>query len=304
MRRSEFLKYLSSGALLLATGRLPEEVVAARKGRGLRFGVITDTHYADREPSGTRHYRDSMLKIQEAIREFNRSRLDFIIELGDMKDTTTDAAAEPTLRFLDAIEREFKRFDGPSYHVLGNHDMDCITKEEFLAHTTNTPRTSGRAHYSFMVKGYRCVVLDANFNPDGEPYSRGNFDWRSATIPASQLEWLEEVLAKHHQQPTLIFIHQMLDSFSTVSRNLCVDNADEVRAILERHKQVRAVFQGHHHPGHYSRHKGIDYITFNGMIEQSFPQHNSYAIVEITPEGNILVEGKVNCPDRELRRGR
>ena len=107
MRRSEFLKYLSSGALLLAAGRLPEEVVAARKGRGLRFGVITDTHYADREPSGTRHYRDSMLKMQEAIREFNRSNLDFIIELGDMKDTTTDSAAEPTLRFLDAIEREF-----------------------------------------------------------------------------------------------------------------------------------------------------------------------------------------------------
>ena len=92
MRRSEFLKYLSSGALLLAAGHLPEEVVAARKGRGLRFGVITDTHYADREPSGTRHYRDSMLKMQEAIREFNRKNLDFIIELGDMKDTTTDAA--------------------------------------------------------------------------------------------------------------------------------------------------------------------------------------------------------------------
>lgn len=304
MRRSEFLKYLSSGVLLLAVGRLPEEVVAARKGRGLRFGVITDTHYADREPSGTRHYRDSMLKMQEAIREFNRSRLDFIIELGDMKDMSVDGSALLTLGYLDEIESIFKSFNGPSYHVLGNHDMDCITKEEFLAHTTNTPRTSGRAHYSFAVKGYRCVVLDANFNPDGEPYARGNFDWRSATIPASQLEWLEEELTKHRQQPTLIFIHQMLDSFSTVSRNLCVDNADEVRAILERHKQVRAVFQGHHHPGHCSRHKGIDYITFNGMIEQSFPQHNSYAIVEITPEGDILVEGFRDCPDRVMRRER
>ena len=304
MRRSEFLKYLSSGVLLLAAGRLPEEVVAARKGRGLRFGVITDTHYADREPSGTRHYRDSMLKMQEAIREFNHKNLDFIIELGDMKDTTTDSAAEPTLRFLDAIEREFKRFDGPSYHVLGNHDMDCLTKEEFLAHTTNEGRTTGRSYYSFSVNGYRCIVLDANFNPDGEPYARGNFDWKSATIPASQLEWLDEELAKHHKQPTLIFIHQMLDSFSTVSHNLCVDNADEVRAILERHKQVRAVFQGHHHPGHCSRHKGIDYITFNGMIEKSAPEHNSYAIVEVMPNGDILVEGFRDCPDRVMRRER
>ena len=96
----------------------------------------------------------------------------------------------------------------------------------------------------------------------------------------------------------------MLDSFSTVSHNLCVDNADEVRAILERNEQVRAVFQGHHHPGHHSHRAGIDYITFNGMIEQSFPQHNSYAIVEVMPNGDIVVEGFRDCPDRVMRRGR
>ena len=304
MRRSEFLKYLSSGALLLAVGRLPEEVVAARKGRGLRFGVITDAHYADREPSGTRYYRDSMLKMQEAIREFNRSNLDFIIELGDMKDTTTDSAAEPTLRFLDAIEREFKRFDGPSYHVLGNHDMDCLTKEEFLAHTTNEGRTTGRSYYSFSANGYRCIVLDANFNLDGNPYSRGNFDWTKAMIPQEELEWLEQELAAHSKQPTLIFVHQMLDSFSSVSRNLCVSNAEEVVEVLERNEQVLAVIQGHHHPGHHSHRAGIHYLTLNGMIEKSAPEHNSYAIVEVMPDGNIIVEGFRDCPDRVMRRGR
>ena len=303
MRRSEFLKIISGGVVLLATGQ-PCKASGGHSRRSLRFGILTDTHFSDRPTSGTRHYRDSELKMREAIEAFNRADLDFIIELGDMKDMPASADPAPTLRDLDRIESIFREFDGATYHVLGNHDMDCLTKGEFLAHTTNEGRTTGRSYYSFSVNGYRCIVLDANFNPDGEPYARGNFDWKSATIPASQLEWLGGMLAKHRQQPTLIFIHQMLDSFSTVSRNLCVDNADEVRAILERHKQVRAVFQGHHHPGHCSRHKGIDYITFNGMIEQSFPQHNSYAIVEITPEGDILVEGKVDCPDRELRRGR
>jgi alkaline phosphatase len=242
--------------------------------------------------------------MQEAIREFNRKNLDFIIELGDMKDMSVDGSALLTLGYLDEIESIFKSFDGPSYHVLGNHDMDCLTKEEFLAHTTNEGRTSGRSYYSFSVNGYRCIVLDANFNPDGSPYARGNFDWKSATIPASQLEWLDEELAKHRQQPTLIFIHQMLDSFSTVSHNLCVDNADEVRAILERNEQVLAVIQGHHHPGHFSHRAGIHYLTLNGMIEKSFPQHNSYAIVEVMPNGDILVEGFRDCPDRVMRRER
>ena len=289
---------------MLAAGHLPEEVVAATKGRGLRFGVVTDSHFASREKSGTRYYADSREKMRQAIADFNRSKLDFIIELGDMKDMSVDGSALLTLGYLDEIESIFKSFNGPSYHVLGNHDMDCITKEEFLAHTTNTPRTSGRAHYSFAAKGFRCVVLDANFNPDGSPYARGNFDWKSATIPASQLEWLDEELAKHRQQPTLIFIHQMLDSFSTVSHNLCVDNADEVRVILERNEQVRAVFQGHHHPGHYSHRAGIHYLTLNGMIEKSAPEHNSYAIVEVMPNGDIVVEGFRDCPDRVMRRGR
>lgn len=300
MRRSEFLRYISGGVLLLAMGRLPREVMAAAKGRGLRFGVITDAHYASREKSGTRHYADSMSKMREAIAEFNRADLDFVIELGDMKDMPANENAEQTLRFLSDIEREYKRFEGPAYHVLGNHDMDCITKEEFLAETTNVGRTTGRSHYAFTANGYRCIVLDANYNLDGTPYARGNFNWTKAMIPAEQLAWLEQELKAHSKRPTLIFVHQMLDRFSDINPNLCVSNADEVVAILEAHKQVVAVFQGHHHPGHYSCREGIHYVTFNGMIERAAPDHNAYAIVEVTADGTILVEGFRDCPSREL----
>lgn len=300
MRRSEFIKYLGGGALLLVAGSLPRAVMAARRGRGVRFGVVTDTHYALREHSGTRYYGDSIAKMREAIAKFNSADLDFIIELGDMKDMPANENAEQTLRFLTDIEREYKRFDGPSYHVLGNHDMDCISKEEFLKHTTNVGSTTGKSYYSFTANGYRCIVLDANFNLDSTPYSRGNFHWTKAMIPAFELEWLERELSSHKRQPTLIFIHQMLDSFSTVSKNLCVNNADEVVALLERHNQVLAVMQGHHHPGHYSYRRGIHYLTFNGMIEKAAPEHNSYAIVEVKPDGEIIINGFKDCPDREL----
>ncbi len=289
---------------MLAAGHLPEEVVAATKGRGLRFGVVTDSHFASREKSGTRYYADSREKMRQAIAEFNRSKLDFIIELGDMKDMSVDGSALLTLGYLDEIESIFKSFNGPSYHVLGNHDMDCITKEEFLAHTTNEGRTTGRSYYSFSANGYRCIVLDANFNLDGNPYSRGNFDWTKAMIPQEELEWLEQELAAHSKQPTLIFVHQMLDSFSTVSRKLCISNAEKVVEMLERNEQVLAVIQGHHHPGHHSHRAGIHYLTLNGMIEKSAPEHNSYAIVEVMPDGDIIVEGFRDCPDRVMRRGR
>lgn len=283
---------------MLSMGRVP--AVAAPR-RRVRFGVVTDTHYADREKSGTRYYRDSIAKMREAVAEFQRADLDFIIELGDMKDTTARSEPAPTLRFLDDIEREFGAFRGPCYHVLGNHDMDCLTKEEFLAHTRNAGRARGKAFYSFSEGGVRCIVLDANFNEDRTPYARGNFDWRKAYIPASQIEWLDKELTRHADEPTLVFLHQMLDSFSDISKDLCVGNAEAVVEVLERHRQVLAVFQGHHHPGHYSHRRGIHYLTFQGMIEQAAPA-SAYAIVEVEADGTIRVEGFRSCPDRVLER--
>ena len=299
MRRKEFIQYLSSGILLLAVGRLPQAQAAPR--RTLRFGVLTDTHYADRPTAGTRHYADSLQKVDEAIEAFNRAKVDFVIELGDLKDMDAKGTPELTLRYLDSIEQRLRRFDGPLYHVLGNHDMDCITKEEFLAHTSNAGRANGRAYYSFEAQGVRCIVLDANFNADMTPYSRGNFDWRVANIPTEQLDWLDGELTRHRRQPTIIFLHQMLDSFSDINKDLCVKNADKAVEIIERHEQVLAVIQGHHHPGHYSFRRGVHYLTLNGMIEQAAPT-NSYAIVEVRPSGDISVDGFNSCPDRELSR--
>jgi alkaline phosphatase len=299
MRRKEFIQYLSSGILLLAVGRLPQAQAAPR--RTLRFGVLTDTHYADRPTAGTRHYADSLQKVDEAIEAFNRAKVDFVIELGDLKDMDAKGTPELTLRYLDSIEQRLRRFDGPLYHVLGNHDMDCITKEEFLAHTSNAGRANGRAYYSFEAQGVRCIVLDANFNADMTPYSRGNFDWRVANIPTEQLDWLDGELTRYRRQPTIIFLHQMLDSFSDINKDLCVKNADKAVEIIERHEQVLAVIQGHHHPGHYSFRRGVHYLTLNGMIEQAAPT-NSYAIVEVRPSGDISVDGFKSCPDRELSR--
>ena len=300
MRRSEFIRYVAGGVLSLSLSRLNMEAMAADR-RPLRFGILTDVHYADRERSGTRYYRDSMAKVEEAIEAFKRAKVDFIIELGDLKDTTPQSETGPTLRFLDDVERVLQSAGMKVYHVLGNHDMDCLSKEEFLSHTTNAGAARGKAYYSFKERGVRCIVLDANFNEDRTPYHRGNFDWRKAFIPQEQIEWLDSELKKHSDEPTLIFVHQMLDSFSDISKDLCVGNAEQVVAVLERHEQVAAVFQGHHHPGHYSLRRGIHYLTLQGMIEQAAPT-SAYAIVEMSADGNISVDGFRSCPDRVMER--
>ena len=300
MERREFIKQLSCGVLLLSTAPL----VSSCKGGGkpLRFGVVSDAHYAERKMQINRYYSQSLDKMREAVDRFNRSDLDFVIELGDLKDMGPDKDPAEALRFLDDIEGVLQSFRGPVYHVLGNHDEDCISKDDFLSHTCNPGRSKGKRHYAFWAKGLRCIVLDANYNEDLSEYERGNFDWTSAWLPPEELSWLESELGTHRNTPTLIFVHQMLDRFSDIDKRLCVGNADEAVAILEEHPQVLAVFQGHHHPGHYSYRNGIHYWTCGGMIESEYPAHNVYAVVEVRPDGDIFIEGFGDCPDRELPR--
>lgn len=302
MQRRDFIKQLSGGVLLLSAAPALLSCKHQKGPETLRFGVVTDAHYADRDMVINRYYRQSIPKMREAVDLFNKSGLDFVIELGDIKDMGPEKDPAGALKFLDDIESVLQSFNGPVYHVLGNHDEDCISKSEFLSHTSNPGKCNGKPHYSFKAKGFRCIVLDANFNADMSPYDRGNFDWKSAWIPKEELDWLDAELAGDPHSPTLIFIHQMLDRFSDISKALCVGNADEAVAILERNPQVLAVFQGHHHAGHYSHRNGIHYWTCGGMIESEYPEHNVYAVVEARPDGNIFIEGFRDCISRELLR--
>ena len=52
----------------------------------LSFGIVTDAHYADTDPKGSRNYRESLAKMTECVKLMNDKKVDFFIELGDLKD--------------------------------------------------------------------------------------------------------------------------------------------------------------------------------------------------------------------------
>ena len=255
----------------------------------LRFGVVTDLHYAERETNINRYYRQSKRKLQDAIDVFNRSKLDFVIELGDFKDMDERQDPVTALKFLDDIESVMQGFRGKVYHVLGNHDMDCISKEEFLQHTHNPGKADGRIYYSFTARGIQFIVLDGNFNEDKTPYCRGNFQWQKAWLHEEEIAWLRRELERS-KRPAIVFCHQLLDRFSGVDPSVCLSNADEVVSLLEQSHRVLAVIQGHHHIGHYSQQNGIHYCTMRAMIENEYPAHNSFAIVTVSRSGDITME--------------
>ncbi|NLT76701.1 MAG: hypothetical protein GXX98_09275 [Planctomycetes bacterium] len=289
---------VAAGPVVLSLSCVSNEPWSRRK-RPVRFGMVTDCHYADVDPAGTRFYRQSRDKLGECVARMNAEEVDFLIELGDFKDQGRPPVEQDTLAYLEEVEAVFRRFDGPTYHVLGNHDVDSISKPQFLGRVTNTGVDCTRSYYSFDIKGLHGIVLDANYRSDGADYDRGNYDWTDANIPADELNWLRRDLAAA-RGPAVVFVHQLLDGTGAVY----VKNATEVRDVLERSGKVLAVFQGHHHAGDYNEINGIHYYTLIATVEGQGAENNSYAIVEVCPNLDAIVTGYRRAACKTLTQAR
>jgi predicted phosphodiesterase len=261
----------------------------------LRFGVVTDVHYADRPPANNRYYRLGTSKLRACVDLMNSQEVEFLVELGDFKDQDIKPTEDGTLSFLRSIEKVFQAFPGPRYHVLGNHDMDSITKEQFLPAVVNSGIDPALTWFSFDRAGCHFVVLDANFRADMTPYSRGNFDWRDANIPPEQLQWLAKDL-RQSSRPSIVFVHQRLDEGGDAS----VRNRLAVRQILKDSGKVALVLQGHEHQGGYQQIDGIRYYTLVASVESEDAADNTCAVVQLHPDGAVEITGYNRAVSRRL----
>ena len=266
----------------------------------LRFGMLSDIHYADREPAGTRFYRQSLVKMNECIERMNQEKPDFVIELGDFKDQDVVPNEANTLKYLSDIESAFRKFNGPTYHVLGNHDEDGISKSQFLERVENTGIPKTKSYYSFDVKGIHFVVLDGNYTKDGKEYDHGNFSWDDTMIPEVQLNWLKDDL-KNSPLPAIVFIHQMIDDSVNVKQ--AVQNAAEVRQVLKQSGRVICVFQGHVHEERINVINGIHYYSVNAMADGDGSENNAYMIVDVYKDCRLKIDGFRRSTDREIITG-
>lgn len=281
---------LKAGLLCLGAHSLGTSLAeTAAAPPAFRIGLLTDIHYGDKVPAGTRYYRESLAKMDEAVAAFNKEQPGFVVELGDLIDKAE--TVEQELEWLAAIEKRFAATTAPRHYVLGNHCVDTLTKAEFAAHTAagKTP------HYSFDHAGFHFVILDACYRSDGAPYGRKNSDWQDANIPGAELQWLRDDLAKN-SAPVVVFAHQRLD----VAGKHSVRNADAVRALLEQNSRTLAVFQGHSHKNDYQQIKGIHYVTLVAMIEGSGAENSGYSFLEIMPDRSLRLRGFRRQENRSL----
>lgn len=275
-----------------------------------QFGIITDIHHTNKPDSSTRFYSAALQKTQYFVDQMNAADAAFVIELGDLVDTLVDDK-DPLLN-LSEVEDIFTSFEGPQYHVLGNHEFDNLTREQFLPNITNTGIPVGETYYSFDIDGVHCIVLDADYTvaPPHLPFdmeTEGNdfWHWTDAWVPDFELEWLAEDLAQS-DLPTFVFTHQLLNRDN--SEDHTIKNADVVRAILEADGDVVACFAGHDHAGDYSLINDIHYVVLEGNVGMGTDPvaHNQYAWIEfngVDPENGLyelIVAGHAEQDSYEL----
>lgn len=276
-------RFVRDGALYLLGGGLSlssaSGLLADERERVVRLGLVTDLHYADKAPAGSRHYRETLAKLEEAAEQFQQDRPDHVVELGDFIDAADSVDVEKG--YLRRIHQEFSALPGKKHYVLGNHCVHTLTKDEFL---NGVEQKS--SHYSFDEGGFHFVVLDACFRSDGRPYGRKNFRWTDPNIPEEQIEWLAADL-REARGKAIIFVHQRLD----VSNNHGVKNAVQVRKVLEDSGKVLAVFQGHSHQNDLKDINGIHYCVHRAMVEGSGANNSGYSTVDLFSDGTIRVTG-------------
>ena len=310
-------------ALGSAAVMLPAASPAAEATSMVKAGIITDIHHTSKADSATRKYSASLDKLQVFMDTMAAEKPAFIIELGDMVDTLAEGT-DPAQNLAEA-EKIFTSFNGPAYHVLGNHEFDNLTRDVFLASITNTGIAKEQTYYSWDAGGVHFVVLDADYTPQAphRPYDmntpgRNVWGWRCTFVPPQEIEWLRQDLSKSNL-PTVVFTHQNLDRVDDQDHN--IKNASEVRKVLEEDGQVLAVISGHDHQGGYSNIKGIHYIVLHGNVgvndyrtwaatsnTEGFDkkQDNQFALLEISKgegkEYQLMLHGYGRQPSYSLKR--
>jgi alkaline phosphatase len=294
---------------------------AAREGGRVRFALTADCHLMGRRTPGNERH------LLEFVAEMARWKPDFVIDLGDFacqagEGQTTAELHDAQLQGLIHHWSVFSRVPCPAYLAMGNHDVgwlhggdekiepadlyagphggEDITKQEYLAAT----RMPGR-YYSFDVRNYHFIVLDANNARDPAAVAPGHDGVAGGYfVDGQQMAWLEENLAAHRGKTTVVFCHQELHHtppegsgeggdvpFAPVGKeNSYVDNGWQLREIFKSHDSVVACFFGHKHRNRWTVYGGVHYITLAAT-------HWGGSYAKVTISDKLSIRGHANQRD-------
>lgn len=140
--------------------------------------------------------------------------------------------------------------NAPGNHEFSCEESDCGFREQYKlffdynypSNYTQLPNTPDYGlYYSYNVSNVHMVSLDVF---DNETYTRAQEKNSGSFLTTSQLEWLEEDLARNANMWKFVYFHVPMYSLSDYPSN--EDLCEQLEPIFDEY-QVDAVFTGHNH---------------------------------------------------------
>jgi 3',5'-cyclic AMP phosphodiesterase CpdA len=252
-----------------------------------RFGVVADPQYAAIEPNLAlnRYPANSLSKLEEAIAEFNRHDLAFVVTLGDIIDGIWES--------FDAVLPLYETLRHPRHFLLGNHDF-AVPSERLSSVAARVGMPA--PYYDFTHAGYRFVLLDGNDVslhawPEGHPRRQEAKAWLkrlnaagaanaqrwNAAIGDEQLAWLRDRLDSARAAGEKTFVLNHYPVFPRNDHNSW--DSEVIVELLSGYDNVLAYLCGHNHNGNFGATGGTYFVNFRGMVDT--PDTNAYAMVAV-----------------------
>ena len=185
---------------------------------------------------------------------------DLAVNLGDTIQDTTEHDGD-----IEALKFIYERLGAikcPCVTILGNHDlkmMDSVDEVESILGKKTT--------LSLDVEGWHLVFLTTEVRPELGTERGGCY--KAQYLSDETLSWLESDLSEN-KLPTLIFTHYPIcEDPNQKDPCMFMKNRAEVKKIINKCGNVRAVFSGHQHVSKTLVEDGIPHFLVSSLISDS-----------------------------------
>ncbi len=229
-----------------------------------RVAQLSDTHIVS---SGTGYFGiDTERYLRDALAEVHALDPvpDYIVVTGDLVNQGTPAQYARFREIMSSARL-------PYFVIPGNHDDAGNMRAELAPETYGNAPADSR-HYAIEDFAIRLVGLDCNVRRP----------WPGAVADRATCTWLERTLAaRGPDRATIVAVHQ--PPFRTGLRYVDAGGflgSDRLRAVVDRHPNVRALITGHIHC--------IREARWNHAVASSAPSSAPQKIPLVFMQGRVL----------------
>ena len=258
-----------------------------------RFVHLSDPHLAsERDGTWNNRFLCSMMPalMQCLAGDLAALKPDFVLATGDIASTTTREAMHQARAQMDGL-------GVPYYPMGGNHDFVEEESRDWFREAFADRLPNGKTYYSFDHNGLHFVVLDWNWmwgdgslHPESEAAIAKSMEKTLAgarwALPEDLLAWLDEDLRTTGETPAIVAVHFPAVRIPKrmhqpdMKDGGCLENGEELVALLQRHPRVKALFSGHVHVHFIVKVGGFTQVVTGALPE--FP--SEYRDVRVYPD--------------------